>query len=83
MYTLRQFARNNDVNGADETFTKPKKTTAIAAVLERLSVKTDKWNRSALNFQRHVEPRSGLALRTEHGHVVINFSPWRKVASTV
>lgn len=61
-----------------------RKSKAIAvAVLGRLSVKTDKWNRSALNFQRHVEPRSGLALRTEHGHVVINFSPWRKLASTM
>ncbi|KAL0102960.1 hypothetical protein PUN28_018336 [Cardiocondyla obscurior] len=68
---------------ANETFTKMRKLKAIAAALGRLSAKTDKWNRSALNFQRHVEPRSGLALRTEHGRVAINFSPWRKVASTV
>lgn len=45
-----------------------------------LNVKTVMRNGSALNFQRRVELRSGLASRTEHGRAAINFSPWRNVA---
>jgi len=53
--------RNDGIKEANKILTSTRKSKAIATVLGRLSVKTDKWNRSALNFQRHVEPSIGLS----------------------